>query len=422
MDQGVAAGMVRRVLMIAFHYPPQKGSSGIQRTLKFSKYLPEFGWIPTVLSADPRAYESTSVDQLKDIPAEVVVERAFALDASRHLAIRRRYLRMTSLPDRWVSWWLGAVPAGLRLIRKYRPDVIWSTYPISTAHLIGGTLHRLSGIPWVADFRDPMIDDSHPRDCRTRLVVRAIERRTLRHCTKAVFTSPGAMRDYQARYSYKPESDFCLIENGYDEENFASALEDARKPRTGGKQFRLLHSGVIYPLERDPRPLFEALGVMLAKGMISEENFRLVLRAAHHEQYLSALARACGIDRIVDMPGPIPYREALAEMHDADGLLILQGASCNSQIPAKLYEYLRARRPILGLTDPAGDTAATLRRVGIDAIAPLDSREAIMAALASFLERGRVNSLPVVSLETALSNSRRSRTQELARLFDGIVA
>lgn len=413
--------MVRRVLMIAFHYPPQKGSSGIQRTLKFSKYLPEFGWSPSVLSADPRAYESTSVDQLKDVPADVIVKRAFALDASRHLAIRRRYLRMTALPDRWISWWFSAVPAGLKLIREHRPDVIWSTYPISTAHLIGGTLHRLTGIPWVADFRDPMIGENHPRDFCTRLVVRAIERRTVHHCTKAVFTSPSAMRNYRSRYPDKPESDFCLIENGYDEENFASALEVAHKPCTGRKQFRLLHSGVIYPSERDPRPLFEALGIMLGKGMISEENFKLVLRAAHHEQHLSALARACGIERIIDLPGPIPYREALAEMFDADGLLILQGASCNSQIPAKLYEYLRAQRPILGLTDPAGDTAATLRRVGVDAIAPLDSREAIMAALAGFLERARANILPIVSLETALSNSRRSRTQELARLFDGIV-
>lgn len=138
--------MVKRVLMIAYHYPPLRGSSGIQRTLKFSRYLSEHDWRPVVLSAHPRAYASTSNDQLAEIPKEVPVHRAFALDTSRHLAIKGRYLGALALPDRWVSWWFGAVVSGLRLIRRYRPEIIWSTYPIATAHLIALCLHRITGI------------------------------------------------------------------------------------------------------------------------------------------------------------------------------------------------------------------------------------------------------------------------------------
>ena len=139
--------------MIAFHFPPMQGSSGLQRTLKFARYLPDHGWQPIVLSAGAGVYQATSDAQLNEIGSTAVVRRAFALDAARHLAIHGAYPSWLALPDRWASWWLGAVPAGLALIRRYRPDVIWSTFPIATAHLIGLTLARMSGLPWVADFR-----------------------------------------------------------------------------------------------------------------------------------------------------------------------------------------------------------------------------------------------------------------------------
>src|SRR5262245_46074308 len=137
---------MNRVLMIAFHYPPLRGSSGIQRTLKFSRYLPAYGWQPLILTASSKAYAQVRYELLKCIPEKVLVQRAFALDTARHLAFRGAYLSWMALPDRWVSWWLGGVLAGLRLVRTYRPAILWSTYPIATAHLIGLTLHKLTGI------------------------------------------------------------------------------------------------------------------------------------------------------------------------------------------------------------------------------------------------------------------------------------
>src|SRR5712664_704149 len=123
-----------RVLMVAYHYPPCFGSSGIQRTLKFSRYLPDGGWDPIILTAHPRAYPDTNSAQLSEIPSGLPVHRAFALDAARHLVFGRHYSRWLALPDRWGSWWPGGVVAGLRLVRRYRPAVLWSTYPIATAH------------------------------------------------------------------------------------------------------------------------------------------------------------------------------------------------------------------------------------------------------------------------------------------------
>src|SRR5688500_12090283 len=189
--------MVKRVLMIAFHYPPMRGSSSIQRTLKFSQYLTEYGWKPIVLTAHPRAYSSTSNDQLGDISDEVAVYRAFALDTSRHLSLKGRYPALLALPDRWVSWFLGAVPMGLYLIKKYKPEIIWSTYPVATAHLVAYNLRRLTGIPWVADLRDPMTDVGYPPDPVTRRMYQWIEKKTIACCTRAVLTTPGAVEDYK---------------------------------------------------------------------------------------------------------------------------------------------------------------------------------------------------------------------------------
>jgi len=151
--------MSKRILMIAYHFPPVRGSTGLHRTLSFSRYLLEdHGWQPTVLTVHPRAYRATEDAMLGDIASGVEVLRTFACDTARHLSIRGRYPLRMALPDEWVSWWLGAVLAGRKLIRKQRPDVIWSTFPIATAHLIGRALHRRSEIPWVADFRDSWVD------------------------------------------------------------------------------------------------------------------------------------------------------------------------------------------------------------------------------------------------------------------------
>ena len=118
---------LRRVLMIAFHFPPFAVSSGVQRTLRFVQHLPQHGWQPLVLSAAERAFTDTSRDLLPQIPVDTVVHRAFALDTARHLSVAGRYPGFLARPDRWRTWALGAVPAGLRMIRKFRPDVIRST-------------------------------------------------------------------------------------------------------------------------------------------------------------------------------------------------------------------------------------------------------------------------------------------------------
>lgn len=412
--------MVKRVLMVAYHFPPMNVSSGIQRTLRFAQYLPEFNWEPAILTAHPRVYAGVSPASLAEVPPHLRVRRAFALDTARHLSLRGAYPQWLALPDRWWTWWLGAVPAGLSLIRKLKPDVLWSTYPIATAHLIGYTLHRLTGIPWVADFRDPMSEADYPSNPLERRAFQWIEYQTLRHCERAVFTAPGALRIYAERYPDISQSRLTTIENGYDESSFVGAEQSRGPGRSGSGPLVLVHSGTVYPSERDPRPFFAALSQLCANGGIKQGELRVVLRATGSDDYLRGLIARYGIESIVTLEPGLPYRAALAEMLAADGLLLLQAAICNNQVPAKLYEYLRARRPILALTDPVGDTAAVLRNAGIDTIARLDSQEEIARLMVRFLELLRQQRAPVAGEATVAAASRRSRTIELAKLLDAV--
>ena len=190
----------KRVQMVAFHFPPQAGSSGVLRTLNFVKNLPRHGWHPQVLTASARAYVEQRNDLVGSVPPGVALRRGFALDAARHLSVKGKYSRLFALPDRWSSWWLGAMYIGWREMRRHPPDLIWSTYPISTAHQIGASLARLSGVPWVADFRDPMVSSNYPSEPLQRRVWQRIEQRVMRSAALCVFTTARAAQAYATRY------------------------------------------------------------------------------------------------------------------------------------------------------------------------------------------------------------------------------
>lgn len=408
----------KRVLIIAYHYPPAHGSSGVQRTLKFSRYLCEFGWEPIILTVSPRAYEQVSDGQIDEIPTGVRIERAFGLDTARHLAFGGRYFRWMAQPDRWVSWWPSAVFAGMRIVKHHRPAVIMSTYPIASAHLIGKTLHGFYGLPWVADFRDAMTEPGYPRDKRTWTIHRRLEEKVVRRCAKAVFTTQGTRMMYADRYPDIPSERWVVIENGFDEGSFLDAENGLdRRPLGAPGQMVLLHSGILYAEERDPRPLFTALRGLKLDGFISVKSFKLILRATGDDAAYRAMVAVFGIDDLVSIESSISYRAALQEMLRADGLLLMQASICNHQVPAKLYEYARAGRPILGLTDSAGDTASRLRQLGCRHIADISDSDAIRNAITNFIVAWNAGALSGVEMDMAACCSRKARTRELAQLL-----
>lgn len=416
---------MRRVLIVAFHYPPVAGSSGVQRTLKFSTYLRDHGWEPTILTVMPRAYEKVTQGQLAEIPPGMRVERAFALDSGRHLSLFGHFPARLGMPDRWCSWWPDGVRRGLRIIRQEQPDVIMSTFPIATAHMIARTLQRSSGLPWLADFRDHMTDPDYPPDPAHWRYNRRLESDTVHACTKAIFTTRGALRMYAERYPELPESRWAIIENGFDEENFRDAEREgagAAAQRRNRGPLRLLHSGILYPHERDPRCFFAAVAHLKSTGVLRADDVRIVLRATASDNVYRPLLAQAGIDDIIELAPSVGYRQALQEMLDADGLLLFQAAMANQQIPAKLYEYMRAGRPILALTDPAGDTAAAMRAAQTGMVCNLADTQDIAMRLHEFVDGIRAGTVRGTERAVADLHSRRSRTAELTAHLDELAA
>jgi glycosyltransferase involved in cell wall biosynthesis len=409
------------VLIIAYHFPPQAGSSGLLRSLKYCRYLPTFGWQPAVLTPHARAYEKIDERSLDSIPRNVPVIRAFALDTKKHMGIGGRYLRYMALPDRWVSWILGGVPAGLRAVRDHKTDVLYSTFPIMSAAAIGLGLQRLTGLPWVLDLRDPMRQDDYPHDPLVRRVWGAIEHACMRRVSRVIFTAEATRQMYLDRYPDLLTPDMCvLIPNGYDEEDFRYLHIPTPGPVPAGRPIRLVHSGLIYPVERDPRPMFSAVGRLKKMGHLSADKVQIVFRAPGSEDLYRRLLAERDIEDLIVLEPHMPYRQALQECADADGLLLFQAADCDKQIPAKAYEYLRIGKPILALTTHTGDTAALLREVGGATIVNLASEDEIYEGLSAFVDTLRVGTHPLPDKDKIQRYTREAQTGQLGKVLDGL--
>lgn len=403
--------------MVAFHIPPSSISSGHLRPLGFAKYLPLSGWDPIILSTRESAYTRTDPSSVSLIPESVPVYRAFSMDAKRHLSIRGRYPSVLAQPDRWSSWWPAAVFRGLRLIRRHRVHAIWSTYPLMTAHCVAYTLSRLTGLPWIADFRDPVTSSVATHDKLTVATQMRWERRVLFKARYSVFTTPGALRSYAERY---PEIDRAgrlrMIPNGYDEDDFRD-LPPYRSIE-GGHPLHLVHAGILYPSGRSPIPFFEALASLRDSGFLGPRAIRVTLRASGSDALYGAELQRLGLGAMVTLAPTLPYREALAEQSQADALLLFQGDQYDNQIPAKLYEYLRIGRPIFALVGARGDTATILRESVGTALVPIDDVQAIQNGLMQFIGAMRADRAFCTPRDAALKYSRRAGAMLLGTLLN----
>lgn len=412
---------MKRVLVVAFHFPPAAMGSGYLRTLGFARYLPASGWEPLVLTASPRAYSRIAGANDALVPADCHVYRTPALDVKRSLSTRGKYFGFLAQPDRWSTWWLSAVWKGFRLIRQERIDAIWSTYPIMTAHCVAHTLHALSGLPWIADFRDPVASSVEAGNGFSVRSQRRWERRVLRRASKVVLTTPGAFRAYASQY---PEADreqrLAVIQNGYDEADFQH-FPNIGAARGDGPVL-LLHSGLLYSDGRDPTAFFTALAELKRIGGVGAETLRVVLRASGYEARYQHQLDRLGIADIVMLAPPVGNREALAEQARADGLLLFQGSKFDHQIPIKLYEYLRAGKPIFAMVGMNGDTAAMLRHTGSAELVPIDDETVIQRRLVEFVDAVRRGDVSAGRRPVGGSWSREHRATELAGLLDEVVA
>ena len=400
---------MKKILMIAADFPPCL-SAGVQRTLHFAENLLNNGWQPLILTANSRVYRRLDDGISVSNAIAKNVTRAFALDASVHLAINGKYFDFLEDPDKIASWYHHGWRAGLSMIKQHKPDVIWSTYPVSTAHRIALKLKQKTALPWIADFRDPLhchFDDQS----KVRRKAKEIDIETLMQADHAVFSTKRIRAVYSRIYPSVEQSKLHVIENGFDSELFhdVAQQEGARNER-----FVLLYSGYLYDQGRNPEPLFQALGELKAEGYVNNNNFVLRFRGSGDGELYRASIEQLGIGEIVEFLPSISFRESVEEMFAADGLLVFQGHIFDNQIPGKVYEYIASKKPILGFVGEAGATAELLSTLpNAYSVPEFDIKSAVSALK-------QIMSNPGEALMDTSKYSRRSKAKELMDLLESI--
>jgi len=353
---------MRHALFVAYHYPPESSSSGVLRTLKYTRYLGRFGWRVTVLTLNREAYQVTDPKLEEQVPPDVRVVRTPFIDVKRHLAIRGSYPSFLAIPDRWSGWWPWAVAAGRRVLRRDPVDVVYSTSPHATAHLIALSLAGRAKLHWVADFRDPWYEEP-PEPGTTRIghvAARMLERLVAGRADLIVASTTRLRNTLAARYPRQSPEKFLAIPNGYDEADFSSVLgSSASSP----DELLIVHAGSLSERFRDPRPVFEAVHRAAQTGLVdpSRIRFRFLGGGPFGEsaEVKEAVKDAGLIARVEFLPR-VSYQASLTELGRASILLLLQASKDTVDlVPAKLFEYLRAGRPVLALA-PLGATAEVL--------------------------------------------------------------
>ena len=404
--------------MIAFHFPPISGSSGFLRTTCFARYIQKLAWEPIVLTASTRAYPNVEPDN-SDLARNLEVYRTFALDAKRHLAWRGKFFRFTALPDQWSSWTISGVLRGLIIVSRKKPSLVWSTFPIPTALTIGYYVSRFTGLPWVVDVRDVILDDDFPESKSERRIYAKIERRVARFASALVVTTENAAAMYAERFPELAEK-IHVIRNGFDEEVFGKIESCVPKNVAADSRIRLLHSGLLSPTDRNPIPFFDALVRLRSSNQLNAEKLTIDFRACGNESEYRVEVRNRGLSDIVRFLPPVSYSEAVAEMMTADGLLLFQGRTCNHAVPAKVYEYLRCGLPIFVATDPSGETAGTLSGLGCDVVADIDSESDLAKRFSTFVAAIDRGDAFVPAKEDIMKFSRQEQARALGALFNRV--
>lgn len=405
----------RKLLLIAYHFPPIQGSTGTTRTVAFARYLQELGWQVHILTISPSAYEQTSSQNANLVPTGVTVHRCWGLDASHKVSVFGRYPLLLAIPDRWQSWIAGAYVGGSKVIKSIRPDVIMTTYPIPSAHVIGYLLRKKFKIPWVAEFRDPMLQEDYPGTKLERWAYAKTEKAVFSAANEVIVTTDRCKETYERRYSEFLPFRLSTISNGYDPEIF-NQTRPVDEP-SSATQFVFLHSGLLYPYERNPDKFFRAVCRIAADGILNSVSVEFRFRASGNEESYIKQVRELGIEKYITFLPDITYIKALEEMQSVDALMIFQAGNCSEQIPAKIYEYFFCRKPILGLSAPSSATGQLLESAGVPYVASLESSSEIQSATVRLLRDLQDSKEFIVPDRIVSRYSRRTLTGDLDKVL-----
>jgi glycosyltransferase involved in cell wall biosynthesis len=399
-----------KLLLVSLYWPPA-GGGGVQRPLKFATHLPALGIETHVLAPDDPKWVHEDAELAP--PSQAWVHRArFVGPGSREGARGGMALafRRALVPDAAVTWNLTAVPAAIRIARREGIDVVLTTSPPGSVHLIGAAVKRVLGVRWVADLRDSLV--AHPHRRSESALVRAKEKtseglaRLVARRADAIVAVSDAIAD-EAR-GFSPRGPVVTIANGCDFDDFAG-LEYRPADR-----FRLTHAGSFFG-KRDPRPFLRALDEAGLEDVVAR--FVGDFRASDRE-----FAESLGVGDRLELVPYVTRRRSLELQRDSEALLLLipeAGGRGRGVLSGKVFEYLAAGRPILAAVPPDGAAAALIRETGAGIVVAPEDVAGLRDAIRGLHGRWRAGQLDGTPLspEDHERLSRAARAEELAELL-----
>jgi glycosyltransferase involved in cell wall biosynthesis len=416
---------MRRLLVLSYYFPPL-GLSGVQRTVKFVKYLPEHGWETIVVSPRHKGnyvYDRTLSDEVQGSR----IHRTCSLDplylspagnaslspqnSSLASAVNRWFL-----PDNKIGWLPFAVATALKAFRRYGADAIYSTAPPYSSHLAAVLVKKLTGRPLIADFRDAWTDYTwvnHPTKVHKRIDL-SLENLVLRNSNRILCVNDEILNGLRKAHPDVAPHKFRLIPHGYDPQDFTG------QEVPFAETFRIAYSGTFIK-NRNPHLLLEAVEI-LGKRQPKFLKEVTVSLAGTLRKCDELLIRSFPFPDKIEIKGYLSHRESVSLLMKSALLWLVMGPEETPNVtPGKLFEYLGANKPIVASVPP-GATAHIINQTSAGTVVPPDSAQALAAALEGYYNDWKKGKPLFHGKPDVLKNyNRRLITGQLARLLDELV-
>lgn len=439
--------LMKRVLIISYYWPPT-GGSGVQRWVKFAKYLPSEGWQPVIYT--PENPEQLAVDASleAEVPAEAeVLKRRIVEPYELYKKVLRRSghskeavevnpvnAQNKSMLQKMAMWvrgnlfrpdprclWIGP---SVRYLKKYLAehpvDLIVSTGPPQSMHMIGLRLSQETGLPWIADFRDPWTKIFYFKHLQmTRATERwhkKMERKVLDGATAVVAVSPLVQQEFKAMTKTPVE----LITNGFDDCEF-NAEPFAMAYGGPAMDFCIVHTG-LFAADGNPTVLWDVLSEKSKEDAEFRKHLKIKLIGKTDEQILNAI-RDAGLEANLMNMGYLEHARAIDEQRKAS-LLILplrKEPEYKAVLPGKLFEYLASWRPVLGIGQTDGAMAMILKDAKAGIVLDWEDKDAMRRYIDECWEKHLKGELKATEGDISRF-SRINLTRRMAQLFERLTA
>jgi hypothetical protein len=424
---------MKKLLIITYYWPPA-GGPGVQRWLKFVKYLPEFGIDPIVYIPENPTYPLVDTNLLAEIPKEVTILKnkiiepyawasMFSKNSTKKISsgiipaqkkqsfVQKMMLWVRGnlfIPDARVLWVKPSISYLSKYIQENDIETIITTGPPHSLHLIGLGLKQKLNVKWIADFRDPWTTIGYHKSLKltkkSAQKHKDLEKEVMNSADELIVTSPTTKKEFEVITS-KP---IHVITNGYDVERVVKQSLD--------EKFTLAHIGSFLS-DRNPQILWQVIKELVTENVDFAADFQLKLIGATSQEVLASI-NEFGLDKYVNNLGYVSHQEAVEHQRKSQVLLLIEidSEETKSIIPGKVFEYIVSERPIVAIGPKESDFAEIITGTNTGNFFIYNEKEALKETLKKHYEAYKRNELKAFGIGLQ-QYSRKNLTEKLSKLL-----